>query len=49
MIDSRRWPEGDRAVRDDAVGIGSAGFHGARHPGHRGDVRRLPVEADLAA
>ena len=51
QVDDRQsaMAQGDRAVRDDAVGIGSSGLHGTRHPGHRGDVRRAPVEADLAA
>src|ERR1700687_3693955 len=38
-----------RTVRDDAVGVGATGGHGCCHPGHRADVRRPSVPADLSA
>jgi hypothetical protein len=51
QVDDRQAPvaERERTVRDDAVGIGAAGRHGTRHPGHRGHIGRLSVEADFSA
>src|SRR4029453_16795234 len=51
QVDDRQapMPECDGPVCEDTVGVGAARHHGAGHPGPRGDVGRLAVEADFSA